>query len=443
MVPHAFIRVQFRGVRRERLQVQTGGVGKKFPHRITETMNLTVVKQNDEMAVDLMQQVAEEHRHFFTLDIVLIQLAVQRTMEALRADGDARDGRDAVVKLLALVGPSGCGKTTTLRLIAGLEEPPRAPFPSTARLRNNVPPKDRDVAMVFQHYALYPHMSVYDNMAFGLKLRRFPRTEIAQRVKDTAQILDLTACLDRKPAALSGGQRQRVALGRALVRRPGVFLLDEPLSNLDAQTRLQMRAEISRLHARFGSTMVYVTHDQVEAMTLGHRVAVMKDGRLQQVAAPIDLYQHPANLFVAGFIGSPPMNFFEGTLLGKEDALIFQERTSSAAPAPNPLKVGLDDTCAPLLRTCVGKRVIFGLRPEHITCGPHLPEILSESAVETVVELVQPLGSETYLHLAGHVHSFVARVWAADHFSASQKVWLTFDARQAHFFDPVSGAALV
>ena len=288
-----------------------------------------------------------------------------------------------------------------------------------------------------------PHMSVYDNMAFGLKLRHFPRAEIARRVKDTAQILDLTACLDRKPAALSGGQRQRVALGRALVRRPGVFLLDEPLSNLDAQTRLQMRAEIARLHARLGSTMVYVTHDQVEAMTLGHRVAVMKDGRLQQVAAPIDLYQHPANLFVAGFIGSPPMNFFEGTLLGKGDALVFQERTSSGAAAPNPITVRLDNASAPLLRAYVGKRVVFGIRPEHITCGPRLPETPPERAVETVVEVVQPLGSETYLHLAGHAHSFVARVRPADHFSVSQKVSLTFDARQAHFFDPVSGAAIV
>ena len=346
-------------------------------------------------------------------------------------------------ELLALVGPSGCGKTTTLRLIAGLEEPTAGAISINGQAVNGLSPKDRDVALVFQHYALYPHMSVYDNMAFGLKLRHLPRAEIARRVKDTAQILDLADCLDRKPAALSGGQRQRVALGRALVRRPGVFLLDEPLSNLDAQTRLQMRAEIARLHARFGSTMVYVTHDQVEAMTLGHRVAVMMDGRLQQVAAPIDLYQHPANLFVAGFIGSPPMNFFEGTLLGKGDALVFQERTSSAAAAPNPLKVGLDNASAPLLRAYVGKRVIFGIRPEHITCGPRLPDIPPESAVETAVEVVQPLGSETYLHLAGHVHAFVARVRPADQFSASQKVSLTFDARQAHFFDPVSGAAIV
>jgi multiple sugar transport system ATP-binding protein len=346
-------------------------------------------------------------------------------------------------ELLALVGPSGCGKTTTLRLIAGLEEPTAGSIRINGQAVNGLPPKDRDMAMVFQHYALYPHMSVYDNMAFGLKLRQFPSAEIAQRVKDTARILDLTTCLNRKPSALSGGQRQRVALGRALARRPGVFLLDEPLSNLDAQTRLQMRAEISRLHARLGSTMVYVTHDQVEAMTLGHRVAVMNDGRLQQVAAPIDLYQRPANFFVAGFIGSPPMNFFEGTLLGKGSALVFQESTSNDAAAPNPSTVRLDDTSAPFLRDYLGKRVVFGIRPEHVTCIPALVETPSERAVETVVEMVQPLGSETYLHLAGHAHSIVARVRATDRFSIGQRVSLSFEVCQVHFFEPASRKAIV
>ena len=346
-------------------------------------------------------------------------------------------------ELLALVGASGCGKTTTLRLIAGLEEPTAGAISINRHAVNGLPPKDRDVAMVFQHYALYPHMSVYDNMAFGLKLRHSPSAEIARRVQDTARILDLTACLDRKPAALSGGQRQRVALGRALVRRPGVFLLDEPLSNLDAQTRLQMRAEISRLQARLGSTMVYVTHDQVEAMTLGHRVAVMKDGRLQQVAAPIELYQHPANLFVAGFIGSPPMNLVDGTLVGKADALVFEERTSGAAAAPDPITVRLDDAPAPLLRTYAGKSVVLGIRPEHVTCSPPRREAAPERAVEAVVEVVQPLGPETYLYLAGHAHSLVARVRPADDFSVNQKVSLTFDVRQAHFFEPGSGRAIV
>jgi len=346
-------------------------------------------------------------------------------------------------ELLALVGPSGCGKTTSLRLIAGLEELSAGAVSINGKGVNDLSPKDRDVAMVFQHYALYPHMSVYDNMAFGLKLRHVAKAEIARRVMDTAKILDLTACLERKPAALSGGQRQRVALGRALVRRPGVFLLDEPLSNLDVQTRLQMRVEISRLHARLGSTMIYVTHDQVEAMTLGHRVAVMDNGRLQQVATPMDLYQHPANVFVAGFIGSPPMNLFDGTLVGQGDALVFQEGTSSNTAAPQPIAVRLDDASALFLRTYVGKNVVFGIRPEHMSCAPHLPETASERPVGTAVELVQPLGSETYLHLAGHARSFVARVGARDRFSANQKVSLTFDVRQVHFFDPTTGKAIV
>jgi multiple sugar transport system ATP-binding protein len=346
-------------------------------------------------------------------------------------------------ELLVLLGPSGCGKTTTLRLIAGLEEPTAGAISLDGQAVNGRPPKDRDVAMVFQQYALYPHMSVYDNMAFGLKLRHLPSAEIAQRVKDTARILDLAACLNRRPSALSGGQRQRVALGRALVRRPGVLLLDEPLSNLDAQTRLQMRAEISRLHARLGATMVYVTHDQVEAMTLGHRVAVMNNGKLQQVAAPMDLYQHPANFFVAGFIGSPPMNFLEGTLLGKGNVLVFQESNRNDATAPKPLTVRLDGASSARLGDYLGKRVVFGIRPEDITCGADPAESPSEHAVETVVEMVQPLGSETYLHLAGHAHFVVARVRTADRFSISQKVSLTFEARRVHFFEPASGKAIV
>jgi len=346
-------------------------------------------------------------------------------------------------ELLALVGPSGCGKTTALRLIAGLEEPTAGAISLNGRIVNDCPPKDRDLAMVFQNHALYPHMSVYENMAFGLKLRHYPRAEIDQRVKDAAQVLDLTACLDRKPSALSGGQQQRVALGRAIVRRPGVFLLDEPLSNLDTQTRLQMRNEIARLHTRLGSTMIYVTHDQVEALTLGHRVAVMKDGVIQQVAVPMDLYEHPANLFVAGFIGSPPMNLFDGTVSARGQALVFQEQKSHSAPLPNPLTVLLDEASAPSLLSHVGKRVIFGIRPEHIVCGAPRPETPPERTVEAVVELVQPLGSETYLHLASHTRSFVARVRATDHFSVNQKISLVFDAHHAHFFDPASGIAIV
>jgi multiple sugar transport system ATP-binding protein len=346
-------------------------------------------------------------------------------------------------ELLALVGPSGCGKTTTLRLIAGLEAPTAGAVSINGQVVNDLPPKDRDIAMVFQNHALYPHMSAYENMAFGLKLRHYSRAEIDGRVKDAARILDLAACLDRKPSALSGGQRQRVALGRAIVRQPGVFLLDEPLSNLDAPTRLQMRAEISRLHTRLASTMIYVTHDQVEALTLGHRVAVMKDGVLQQVAAPMDLYQHPANLFVAGFIGSPPMNFFDGTVSAKGIALVFEEQKSHDATLLEPITVLLDDASAPCLRRYVGKRLVFGIRPEHIACSPPLPHSPPERSTEAVVEVVQPMGSETYLHLAGHARSFVARVPATDHASVNQKVSLVFDARHAHFFDPVSETAIV
>jgi multiple sugar transport system ATP-binding protein len=380
----------------------------------------------------------------------MAQVVLERLTKVFQGPGDdsvrAVDNLSLVVEdkeLLALVGPSGCGKTTTLRLIAGLEEPTAGTISLNGQVVNRLPPKDRDIAMVFQNYALYPHMSVYENMAFGLKLRRYSKADINLRVKEAAQILDLGACLDRKPAALSGGQRQRVALGRALVRRPGVFLLDEPLSNLDAQTRLQLRAEISRLHLRLGSTMIYVTHDQVEALTLGQRVAVMKDGVIQQVAAPMSLYQHPANLFVAGFIGSPPMNFFDGTVSAKTDALVFEEQSLRGAASPQPITVLLDGVSAPRLRSYVGKRVVFGIRPEHITGGTPLCAPPPESNVEATVEVIQHLGSETYLHLAGHAHAFVARVPATEHFSVSQKLSLTFDARHAHFFDPATGTVIL
>jgi multiple sugar transport system ATP-binding protein len=286
-------------------------------------------------------------------------------------------------------------------------------------------------------------MSAYENMAFGLRLRHYPKAEIERRVKDTSQILDLNACLDRRPAALSGGQRQRVALGRAIVRQPKLFLLDEPLSNLDTQTRLQMRNETARLHARLGSTMIYVTHDQVEALTLGHRVAVMEAGVIQQVAAPVDLYQHPANRFVAGFIGSPPMNFFEGTVLGKRDALVFQEAARAGVTESIPITVQMDNVSMPALRGYVGKQVVFGIRPEDIACSPSQSNTAPGRTLEAVVEIVQPLGSETYLHLAGHAGSFVARVPATDHFDVSQRLSFLFDMRHAHFFDPATERTIV
>ena len=345
-------------------------------------------------------------------------------------------------ELLVLVGPSGCGKTTTLRLIAGLEEPITGTISINGQVVNDLSPKARDIAMVFQNHALYPHMSAYENMAFGLTIRHYPKAEIDKRVRDAAQILDLTACLDRKPAALSGGQRQRVALGRAIVRRPKLFLLDEPLSNLDAPTRLQMRAEIARLHTRLGATMIYVTHDQVEALTLGQRVAVMKGGVIQQVDAPMNLYQHPANLFVAGFIGSPPMNFVDGTVLEKGAALMFQEATRNPAAASKPITLEVDASLAPPLRSHLGKPVVLGIRPEHVTCASPQPDSSLERALQAVVELVQPMGSETYLHLAGHTRPLVARVPAAHPAIPNQAITFTFDLRHCHFFDPASGTTL-
>jgi len=424
----------------------------------------------------------------------MAQVVLDRLSKVFQGPGGERvravDALSLIVQdkeLLVLVGPSGCGKTTTLRLIAGLEEPNSGTISINGQVVNGLPPKDRDIAMVFQNHALYPHMSVYENMAFGLKLRHYPKAEIEKGVRDAAQILDLIACLDRKPAALSGGQRQRVALGRAIVRKPKLFLLDEPLSNLDTPTRLQMRNEITRLHTRLGATMIYVTHDQVEALTLGQRIAVMKQGVIQQVADPMTLYRQPANLFVAGFIGSPPMNFLNGTLLAKGDTLFFQEQAIANAAAPKPTTFQLDDASVPPLRPYAGKGVVFGIRPEDIACdlrrsgpwklgGPadvpspalkgtlspsegerdgvrglaetepaslRLPETPPGSSVEAVLELVQPMGSETYVHLAGHAHSFVARVRATDHFNVNQQVSLTFDLRRAHFFDPASGTAIV
>jgi multiple sugar transport system ATP-binding protein len=345
-------------------------------------------------------------------------------------------------ELLVLVGPSGCGKTTTLRLIAGLEQPDSGTVSLAGRVVNNLSPKDRDVAMVFQNHALYPHMTVYDNLAFGLKIRRFPEAESDRRVRDTAQLLDLTSCLGRRPAALSGGQRQRVALGRALVRHPTLLLLDEPLSNLDAQTRLQLRAEIARLHARLGATMLYVTHDQTEALTLGQRVAVMHHGAIQQVDTPLNLYHRPANLFVAGFIGSPPMNFFAGTLIEQGAAVIFQETARNPASTAKPLALQIDNARTQSLRPCIGKPIVLGIRPEHILVELS-PGTAAVGAIQAVIEHVQPTGSETYLHLAGHTRTFIVRVPPEYPARPNQSVPLLFDLLHVHLFDPAAGTALV
>jgi multiple sugar transport system ATP-binding protein len=337
-------------------------------------------------------------------------------------------------EFMVLVGPSGCGKSTTLRMIAGLEEISGGTISIDGEVVNDVLPKDRDIAMVFQNYALYPHMSVYDNMAFGLKLRKFPKEEIAARVKEAAAMLGLEPYLERRPKALSGGQRQRVAVGRAIVRKPKVFLFDEPLSNLDAKMRVTTRAEISKLHARLGATMIYVTHDQVEAMTMGDRICVMKDGNIMQVAAPLELYNHPANLFVAGFIGSPSMNFFKGTIRRREGGLCFVETNERGTP----VSVTLDPALTARAAAHVDRAVIFGVRPEDI----HEAPAESRGGIEVAVEMSEPMGAETYLHLTSGATAFIARVPPTDAHEINQRVTLTFNLEKAHLFDAVTEAVM-
>ncbi|MEK7685710.1 MAG: sn-glycerol-3-phosphate ABC transporter ATP-binding protein UgpC [Verrucomicrobiota bacterium] len=345
-------------------------------------------------------------------------------------------------ELLVLVGPSGCGKSTMLRLLAGLEEISGGTIWIDGQLVNQVPPKDRDIAMVFQNYALYPHMTVYENMAFGLKLRKFPKAEIEQRVEEAAELLGLTPCLHRLPNALSGGQRQRVAVGRAIVRKPKVFLFDEPLSNLDAKMRVQMRLEIAKLHTRLNSTMIYVTHDQAEAMTLGDRIAVMKEGLILQVADPLALYHHPANLFVAGFIGSPPMNFFEGVIAHHGNQICFDGRNLPGGNQGPRFRLTVADPIAPKLKDRLGKPVVLGLRPEDIADQSGLEGADRANVVEAKIEVVEPMGSETFLYLTAGTYSFVARVQANARPEVNQVVPLKFDLRQAHFFDPDTEKAL-
>ena len=328
-------------------------------------------------------------------------------------------------EFVVLVGPSGCGKSTTLRMIAGLEEITAGEISIDGTIVNDVPPKDRDIAMVFQNYALYPHMSVYQNMAFGLKLRKYPKDEIEARVQEAADILGIQELLERKPKALSGGQRQRVAVGRAIVRKPKVFLFDEPLSNLDAKLRVQMRTEISKLHTRLGATMVYVTHDQVEAMTMGDRIVVMRDGLIQQIDKPLHLYNKPVNQFVAGFIGSPSMNFIHGTLSSNGSGIVFDEGHVQLA-----LPVGHGDQ----LGGHLGQEVTLGIRPEDI----HDPDTIGRN-VETVeiaakVEVVEPMGNEVFLNLTTGKTAFVARVDPLHMPQVDQTVRLVVEIDKAHFF---------
>jgi multiple sugar transport system ATP-binding protein len=337
-------------------------------------------------------------------------------------------------EFLVLVGPSGCGKTTALRCLAGLEEITDGNILIGDRVVNDVPPKDRDIAMVFQSYALYPHMSVYDNMAFGLKLRKTPKQEIDRRVKEAGEMLKIGHLLDRKPKALSGGQRQRVALGRAIVRNPAVFLMDEPLSNLDAKLRVETRAEISKLHQRLKTTFIYVTHDQTEAMTMGTRIAVMKDGILQQLDTPQALYDHPANMFVAGFIGSPSMNFFEATIQRSDNgARVDLGKFSLPVPASK----------FDVLSSAVGKKVYFGIRPEDIHDAHYHPRGVDENAkITSAVTVVEPLGSEVYAFIDNGGKEMVSRLDPRTTAKVGQPLEVIVDMSKMHIFDSESEKAL-
>ncbi len=336
-------------------------------------------------------------------------------------------------EFLVFVGPSGCGKTTSLRLLAGLEEITEGRIFIGNRLVNDVPPKDRDIAMVFQSYALYPHMSVYDNMAFGLKLRKTPKAEIDRKVKEAAEILGISQLLDRKPKQLSGGQRQRVAVGRAIVRDPAVFLFDEPLSNLDAKLRVQTRAEISKLHQRLGTTFIYVTHDQVEAMTMATRIAVMKDGLLQQVDSPQNLYDHPGNVFVAGFIGSPSMNFFDATLVEQDGKLFVDAGT---------FKVQVPESKRAIYLPHKGQKVIFGIRPEDIYAAEYAAPGITPARVTAEVDVTELMGNEIFLYLLSGNKQFIARVDPRTRTHAGEKIDVLFNMDNMHLFDPQSEKTL-
>ena len=330
-------------------------------------------------------------------------------------------------EFLVLVGPSGCGKTTALRCLAGLEEVNDGKVIIGDRIVNDVAPKDRDIAMVFQSYALYPHMTVFDNMAFGLKLRKVPKADILRRVEEAAKTLGIESLLKRKPRELSGGQRQRVALGRAIVREPKVFLFDEPLSNLDAKLRVQTRAEISKLHHRLQTTFIYVTHDQVEAMTMATRIAVMNKGILQQLDTPQNLYDKPKNLFVAGFIGSPAMNFFN-MKLHKEGQDLFVENSE--------MKIKIPADKQPVLANLVGHDVIFGIRPEDIHNPDYVPANIVGEIVEAKVDVTELMGFEILVYLVTANSSFVARVDPRSHYQVGDTIKLTFNMGNFHIFDP-------
>ncbi len=330
-------------------------------------------------------------------------------------------------ELMVLVGPSGCGKSTLLRMIAGLEDISEGSLSIGGRVVNGVAPKDRDIAMVFQSYALYPHMTVTENLAFGLKLRKHDKATIARRVDAAAQTLGLTDMMDKLPRELSGGQRQRVALGRARVREPSVFLLDEPLSNLDAKLRHSVRTEIARLHRKLGTTMIYVTHDQVEAMTLGQRIVVLKDGEIQQIDTPMALYERPANLFVAGFLGSPAMNLLQGTLVQAESGRVLDLGDGLRLPLGN---VNIDPAWP-------GRKLVVGIRPESLQ-----PAADGQQSFEAVVEVVEPVGNEVFLDLRLGVHPLVTRVAPSTMPAIGDRLAMRVQGDRLHFFDPETGLRL-
>jgi len=333
-------------------------------------------------------------------------------------------------EFIILVGPSGCGKSTLLRMVAGLEDITDGTIEINDKLVNDVSPKDRNIAMVFQNYALYPHMTVKENMAFGLKLRKFPKKEIEERVQNAAHILNITDYLGRKPKALSGGQRQRVAVGRAIVRQPDVFLFDEPLSNLDAKLRVQMRIEITKLHQQLQATMIYVTHDQVEAMTMGDRIVVMNEGDIQQIDTPLNLYNNPVNLFVAGFIGSPAMNFIEGEFIDN-GKLVFKA---------NDVSLELNEKRFGHLKNLSEKKITMGVRPEHFSINNSQEEQLNQ--LPGIVEVIEPMGNEIITYFSCSANTIIVRCAANSDLKLNQAVHLGIDTNHIHFFDQESGKAL-
>ena len=359
----------------------------------------------------------------------MAEITLKNISKKYRPDVNAVNEVNLTIKdkeFMVLVGPSGCGKSTTLRMVAGLEDISEGEILIGNRVVNDVPAKDRDIAMVFQNYSLYPHMSVFENMSFGLKIRKYPKQEIVRRVNEASEILDIKNLLDRKPKQLSGGERQRVALGRAIVRKPKVFLFDEPLSNLDAKLRVQMRAEIHKLRMRLQTTFIYVTHDQVEALTLGDRIAVMKDGKIQQCADPMTIYEQPANKFVASFLGSPPISLMDGKIIKKDRKYYFDEGR---------FQVKIVEDMHKAISPYEGKPVTFGVRAEDIYDKLFVSDATPDNTIRAACEVVEPIGSEVYLYLNSGRNIFIARVGAHNRPAINRDMDLVIDMSKVHFFD--------